>query len=96
MGDMPQLGFASLAEDQKSLAVPMKPHRPRLRRVFRIDGREPDDLLLLETALYMMAEFGVEVQHATSYDTVRLPGLHSAFKLIIAQGDVEPVYVPGV
>jgi hypothetical protein len=58
---MLQLGFVSFAEDQGGLAVPMKPDRSRLRRALRIDGGEPDDLLLAEATVYTPSEFAAEV-----------------------------------
>jgi len=62
-GDMPQLCLLSFAEDQNSFAIPMKPDRPRLRRVVRIDGGQPDDLLLPEATVNVPPKSAAEIQH---------------------------------
>jgi hypothetical protein len=48
---VPQFGLLPFAEDQNRLAIPVKPHRPRLRCVLRINCRQPDDLLFTKPVI---------------------------------------------
>jgi hypothetical protein len=63
VGNMAHFGCRRLAKDQDGLTVPMKPDRPGLRRVMRVYGREPDDLLLAEATLYLASDWGIEIGH---------------------------------
>ncbi len=58
---MAHFGRGGLAQDQDGLTIPMKPDRPGLRRMMRVYGREPDDVLLAETTLYLASNGGIEV-----------------------------------
>jgi hypothetical protein len=69
-GDMAQLGLVPFAEDQNSFAVPMKPDRPRLRRVVRIDGGQPDDLLLAQATVYVTPKSSAEIKHGKPLEPV--------------------------
>jgi hypothetical protein len=60
---MAQFGRRRLAKDQDGLTIPMKPDWPGLRRVMRVYGREPDDVLLAEATLYLASDARIEIGH---------------------------------
>jgi hypothetical protein len=60
---MSKLGLVFFTQDQDCFVVPMKPDRPRLRRVLGVDSREPDDLFLAQATIDVPAESISEVEH---------------------------------
>lgn len=61
--EVTHLGRPGFAEDQRCAAVPVKPHRPGLRRAASVHRGEPEDLLATKTPVHPPSETRPQVEH---------------------------------
>src|SRR2546427_5357480 len=75
--EVPQLSLVSFAENQNRVTVPVKPDRPGLGCILRVDGCKLDDLFLAEAAVDSSPGSSCEFKHRTAsicHDRVTNPG----------------------